>query len=276
MARGRPGRAQLAAGALAAAVLLAACSGEEDPATVTTTDQAGNTVVLTPTGTPTGTEGPSRAGEVPTTDPGADPVATTLPVPGETGTPAPPDDEAATTGEAVATVLTNVSVLVPAGWSVQDLGEAEAGEPVAGQVAPHRWCLVPAYAVPPVDGCSGVLVAVGGDWLPGAGGQPYEPGQVDGWRWGTEPLPCPFDPEADSEAEEPNLAVTDAEGAPLTTTESELNGMPAVYETWRVRCSGTDDAFTPQVWHVPELNVLIKDYFGQAATGLVLEELGGS
>lgn len=271
MARGRPHGARLAAGALAAAVLLAACSGEDDGlTTVTTTDQAGNTVVVTSTVEPT-TEGPGE--QVAPSEAPAHPVATTLPVPGESG--AGPGDDVMTTAPPEHAVLTNVSVLVPAGWTVQDLGEAEAAEPVAGQVAPHRWCLTPGYAVPPVDDCAGVLVAVGGDWLPGADGQPYEPGQVDGWRWGTEQLLCPFDPEADPEAEEPNTVVADAEGAPLTTTETEVNQLPAVYETWRVRCTATEDAFTPQVWHVPELNVLVKDYFGQADTGQILDGLTG-
>lgn len=276
MARGRPGQTQLAAGALVAAVLVAACNGEDEPAAVTTTDQAGNTVVVTPTETPTATEDPSEDGGQPTTEPPADPVATTLPVPGDDQASIPGDDQDTTTGPPQQAVLTTVSVLVPPGWSVLDLGDAELAEPVAGEVAPHRWCLAPSYAVPSVDGCAGVLVAVGGDWLPGAAGQPYVPGQVDGWRWGTEPMLCPFDPEADPEAEEPNEIVADAEGAPLTTTNTEVNGMAAVYETWRVRCTGTDDAFTPQVWQVPELNVLVKDYFGQADTGLVLDDLTGS
>lgn len=269
------GRVQV--GTLTALLLCAGCSGDDDPLTTTTTDQVGNTVVVTHTAAPT--EAPDAVDGGPTTA-SPDPVPTTLPVPGDGDaaptTRPPAGDAGSTTAAPQHTVLTRVSLQVPGGWTVQDLGEAAAADPVPGAVAPHRWCLAPPYGVPEVDGCAGVLVAVGGDWLPGAAGQPYAEEQVDGWRWGTEPLLCPFDPEADPEAEEPNLVVSDAEGTPLTTADTEVNGMTTHYETWRVRCTTTEDVFTPQLWHIPELNVLVKDYFGQADTGSVLESLGGA
>lgn len=253
--------------AAAAVVLLAACSGTPDPgAPVTTTDQAGNTVVVTPTEAVT--ESPDET-SVTATPPPEDPVETTLPV---------PSDTAPTTGSpAEQHVLVRISVDVPGGWTLQDLGDAQPSEPVAGEVAPHVWCLVPDYFLPEVDGCAGVVVAVGGDWLPGAAGGRYEPGQADGWRWGQEPLLCPFDPEAElADDGTGNLAVSEAEGAPLTSSDTEMGGLEMHYETWRVRCTETGESFSPQLWHVPELNVLVKDYFGSAETLAVLESLDGA
>jgi hypothetical protein len=253
-----------------AGLLLAACSGSGDTADpsapVTTTDLAGNTVVVTPTQPVTESPDDASATATPTTQ---DAVETTLPVPPDAGptTGRPPQQE----------VLVRVSVEVPGGWSVQDLGEAELAEPVAGEVAPHRWCLVPDYFVPEVDGCAGLVVSVGGDWLPGAAGGRYEPGQTDGWRFGTEPLLCPFDPEAElAEDGTGNVVVSDAEGEPLTSRETDVGGLLMRYETWRVRCSETDEAFSPQMWHVPDLNVLVKDYFGSPDAVAVLESLDGA
>lgn len=250
-----------------AALLLAACSDDPEPGgPVTTTDQAGNTVVVTPTGPVT--EGPDT-GTATETPPPLDPVETTLPV--------PPDTSSETGSPSEPAVLVRISVDVPGGWTVEDLGEAEPAEPRAGEVAPHVWCLVPDYFVPAVDGCSGVVIAVSGDWLPGATGSRYEPRQTDGWRWGADPLPCPFDPEAEvGEDGSGNLAVTDADGAPLTSTDTMVGELRMRYETWRVRCTETGEAFSPQLWHVPELNVLVKDYFGSPETLAVLESLGGA
>jgi hypothetical protein len=252
---------------LTAALLLAACSGDPEPGgPVTTTDQAGNTVVI-----PTGpvTAGPDT-GPVTEAPPPRDPVETTLPVPSDT--------EPTTAGPSEPAVLVRISVDVPGGWTVEDMGDAEPAEPRAGEVAPHVWCLVPDYFLPSVDGCSGIVIAVGGDWLPGAAGGRYEARQADGWRWGSDPLRCPFDDTTEPPPEDGsgNLAVTDSEGAPLTSTETVVGDLRMRYETWRVRCTETGETFAPQLWHVPELNVLVKDYFGSPETLAVLESLDGA
>ncbi|CAN5839486.1 hypothetical protein BH24ACT8_BH24ACT8_21770 [soil metagenome] len=253
-------------GVVAVAVLLcASCSEAREPAPVTTTDQAGNTVVVTPT--PTGeVEGDGESA----TSPPTDPVATTLPVP-------TPDAAEVTEQPPQQAVLVRVGIDVPGGWTVQDMGETAVPAPEPGLIPPHQWCLVPSEPLPVVDGCAGVVVAVGGDWLPGAGGEPYVADQPGGWLSSTEPLLCPFDADAELYEEgEGNVVVTDSEGAPLTSTQTEVGGLEMRYETWRARCTEGEEAFTPRLWHVPELNVLVKDYFGLPGTITTLETLEGT
>ncbi len=155
------------AGAVTAALLCAGCSGDDEPVEVTTTDSAGRTTVITQEAT-------------------EEPTAT------EQG------DIAQTTAAMVSTLLegpgTSVEIDLPEGWTVQELGEAERTlPPDPTDQAPQQWCLVPPSAPPAIDGCSGVLVAVGPDWLPGHAGAAYSLRQVEGWRSTPGALACPVD-----------------------------------------------------------------------------------
>lgn len=69
---------------------------------------------------------------------------------------------------------------------------------------------------------------------------------------------------------------SDASDPAPVTTQTEVGGLEMGYETWRARCTEGEEAFTPQLWHVPELNVLVKDYFGQPETITMLETLEGT
>src|SRR5690606_39315589 len=98
----------------------------------------------------------------------------------------------------VATVLelpdgSSLAFDMPDTWRVEPLPDAvREDSPIADAVAPRQWCLVPSQAPPAIDGCTGVLVAAGPDWLPGPAGTAYSPRQVDGWRSSAGPLACPF------------------------------------------------------------------------------------
>lgn len=262
--RMRRGGRTSAVAAVAAVLVCPACTEENQPAPVVTTDQAGRTVVVTPDPIEDADTDRQTA-----TQP-ADPVPTTLPVPTAeaSGQTQQPPEQA---------VLVRVRLDVPGGWTVQDMGEPVLATQRPGLVPPNQWCLVPPQPVPVLDGCAGVIVAVGGDWLPGAAGEPYAAQQESAWLASTEPLLCPFDPEAALDEEgEGNVVVTDAEGAPLTSTTTEVGGLDMRYETWRARCTTTGETFTPQLWHVPELDVLVKDYFGSPQTVPMLGTLEGT
>ncbi|NLG23010.1 MAG: hypothetical protein GX555_16440 [Actinomycetales bacterium] len=263
----------LAVGLTVTALACAGCTvgdGEGEPVEITTTDAAGRTTVVTqevtqapePTG---GTDGDAA----PTT---ATLVETVLDVPGGA----------------------RIAFDMPDTWTVVELGAAQrTADPNPGAEPPQLWCLVPPEVRPAIDGCAGILIAAGPDWLPGHAGAAYSPRQVEGWRSTPGPLPCPFgeggavaddatvtstpdtaattgtpEPPDDSEVD---LLVTAAEGLPLTTTQSEVNGRTVTYETWRATCSLTEDvALTPQVWHDLDLGVLVRDFFGSPdAVGLI-------
>lgn len=284
---------------LTAALLLAACSGGSDPPATSGPTEGPATGAVT-----------GDATEVP------DPVPTTLPGPGgegsdgtdgSAGTAGPDGTEGtATTGGPASTegpdagegpgtertVLTRLEFEIPADWEVEDMGDAEAADPQAGQIPPHLWCLVPPTGLPPIDGCAGVVVAIGGDWLPGAGGSPYRHNQEGAWWSGSGEPACPFGQGAEDEgeaedagegedgdqgeAEPTDVAVTDNDGLPLTSTSTQVGEYVARYETWRVTCQEGGETFTPQLWHLPELNVLVKDYYGHPDTVAVLHGLEGA
>ncbi|WP_161958386.1 hypothetical protein [Ornithinimicrobium cavernae] len=251
-------------------LLCAGCSdGEDGSVEVTTTDSAGRTTVVTQEVT----EDPEPS----------------------------PDDAATTTTTFISAVLegpegTGVAFDLPDTWSIQTLGEAErTAAPDPEAVAPVQWCLVPPSAPPAIDGCSGVLVALGPDWLPGHAGAAYSLRQVEGWRSTPGPLSCPLGEEGtpvdvatvtstpdDVEATadptpddtEVDLLVTAAEGMPLTTTQSEVDGRTVTYETWRAACSLSEDVvIAPQVWQDQDLGVLVRDYFGLPETVVIVESL---
>lgn len=315
----------------------ASCSGGEDTVEITTTDSAGQTTVITQEVT----EDPDDDAGQDRVDPTFAPMEpVTVPVPG---------------GSAL-------TFQMPADWELQELGAASLIEPQPGSIAPHQWCLVPPADLPLVDGCAGLLIASGPDWLPGGVGQPYVPRQVDGWLSTPGRLLCPVDEEGDlrtdealvtatpdgvgqtggpddgltlpdlggeqgdgdsedgadedeaddagegaagdqdgdrdgddggdqngddgdqegddggeqeEEEPEPDLAASDADGRPLTSVRTEVDGRAVHYETWRVNCTLSEFTFTPQLWHDPELDVLVKDFFGRPETALVVESLGG-
>lgn len=262
----------LCLGVVATALVCAGCTGdgETEAVEITTTDEAGRTTVVTqevteepePTGQDTGEAAPTTATL----------VETTLTVPG---------------GSLIAFDM-------PDTWTVVELGAPErTAPPDPTAQAPRQWCLVPPDELPAIDGCAGILLAAGPDWLPGHAGAAYSTRQVDGWRSDPAPLPCPFAddgtladeatatstpdavevtgaPTTPDEAEV-DLLITTAEGLPLTTSQSEVNGRMVTYETWRATCSLTEDvAVTPQVWHDLDLGVLVRDYFGSPeSVGLV-------
>lgn len=266
-------------GVVAAALCCAGCS-DDDPAPVeiTTTDSAGRTSVVTQEVTeepPAATD----AGE----GPGAEPVATALVTTQLEG----PDG-------------TTYEVELPETWTVQELAAAErTAAPDQSAVPPAQWCLVPPSGPPTIDGCAGVLLAAGPDWLPGHAGSAYSLRQVDGWRSTDGPLACPVDqdgeptdaavvtatPDEDSvedavaataepDASEVDLLITASEGMPLTSVESEVNGRTLTYETWRASCSISENVvISPQVWHDRDLGVLIRDYVGLPETIAIVESL---
>lgn len=270
-----------AAGAVAGVLLCVGCSGDEEPVEVTTTDSAGRTTVITQEAT----EEPS---------------------------PTPDEDVAPTTAALTSVLLegagTAVEVDLPETWTVQELGEAERTlPPDPTDQAPQQWCLVPPDAAPAIDGCSGVLVAAGPDWLPGHAGAAYSLRQVEGWRSTPGPLACPVDDEGEPtdaavvtatpgeevadddvaddlagatappptpDASEVDVLVTASEGMPLTSVESEMAGRTITYETWRASCSLSEDVvISPQVWHDRDLGVLVRDYFGQPEAITIVESL---
>lgn len=253
-----------------AAGLVGCSTGDPDPDPVVTTAPGGQPVTITPTPTPEPTE-EAEPTAIPTTLPiGSDPadaVPTTLPT---------PSGDAATATAEPPELSSGVRLDVPAGWTVVALGALETAGPEPGTVPPERWCLVPSYPVPEVDGCAGVVLDVGGDWLPGGAGEPYAPNQPFGWRWESEPLLCPFDEDAELDEEgEGNVVVADGDGMPLTSAETRVGELLMRYQTWRVRCSTSEeDVFTPQQWQVPGLNVLVTDVFGSPDTLIVLLSLG--
>ncbi len=267
-------------GAAIGVLLCAGCSDDEtepEQVEITTTDEAGNTTVVTQD-------------------------ATEEPEPSQ-------DDVAATTATFISAVLkgpgkTSVALDVPQSWQIERLKVAErTAPPDPDDIAPQQWCLVPPSAPPAIDGCSGVLVAVGPDWLPGHAGAAYSLRQVEGWRSVAGPLSCPFqeggepsdvtvataDPEEVAEDEvaataeptpdesEVDLLVTAAEGMPLTTTQTEVDGRTVTYETWRASCSLSENVvIAPQVWQDQDLGVLVRDYFGQPETVAIVESLRGA
>ncbi|MCK0112873.1 hypothetical protein MWU75_12055 [Ornithinimicrobium sp. F0845] len=247
--------------------------GEGESVEITTTDAAGRTTVVTQevTQAPEPTDG-EVTDAAPTT---ATLVPTVLDVPGGT----------------------RIAFDMPDTWSIVELGTAQRTEPPdPSATLPQQWCLVPADELPAIDGCAGVLLAAGPDWLPGHAGTAYSPRQVEGWHTTPGPLPCPFaddggiadaatvtsTPDAAAMTEAPttpddsevDLLVTSAEGLPLTTTQSEVNGRTVTYETWRATCSLTEEAaMTPQVWHDLDLGVLVRDYFGSPDTIALVSSL---
>lgn len=143
-----------------------------------------------------------------------------------------------------------------------------------GQPAWH-WCLVPAQEYPALEGCAGLSVAVGGDWLPGQYGLPYAANQAEGWRPTAEPIRCPIAEEADEEAPdegEPTDVVepVPGESGPLTSDETRIGEHLMRYETWRVTCTESEETFTPRVWQSRSLNVLVRDYVGIPETVPIL------
>jgi hypothetical protein len=183
---------------------------------------------------------------------------------------------------------------MPESWTVEPLADAVRSDPpIPDALPPRQWCLVPAEAPPAIDGCSGVLVAAGPDWLPGPAGSAYSPRQVNGWRSGEAPLACPFGTDgeptdaavatvtpddaaatAEPDDTEVDLLVTAAEGMPLTSVQTEMDGRLLTYETWRASCSLSEEiVISPQVWHDPTLGVLVKDYFGMPQTPVLVESL---
>lgn len=284
-------------GAATVALLCAGCSdGEGETVEITTTDSAGQPTVVTQevTQTPEEPEETTDVDAAPTT---VDLVAQVFDVPGGT----------------------QVALDLPQDWTIEELGEAtRTTSPIADAVAPQQWCLVPPNAPPAIDGCSGILLAAGGDWLPGAAGAAYSPRQVDGWRSGPGPLACPFGPDGEpadtalstatpdgvgatqqppdgSEVEasgegseedpgevtpddsEVDLLVTAAEGMPLTSVQTQIDGRAVTYETWRASCSLSPEVvIVPQVWHDVDLHVLVRDYFGMPETAVIVESLRGA
>ncbi|WP_153395148.1 hypothetical protein [Ornithinicoccus halotolerans] len=282
----------------AVAMLLVACSadeGEPDGPPGAADDEG--TATVEPTGDAT---------ELP------DPVPTTLPGPDEgsgrddgeetAGPGAPGGDAATETPGTERTVLTRLEFEIPADWEVEDMGEAQAADPQPGEIPPHQWCLVPPGDLAPVDGCGGVVVAIGGDWLPGASGSRYQPNQAGAWWAGQDEPACPFGEEAGGQRDEDaegaegeeggageaageaasgedgaggavDPAVTANDGLPLTSQTTTVGPHVARYETWRVSCEQSGQTLTPQLWHLPELNVLVKDYYGHPDTVAVLHGL---
>lgn len=266
-------------GVVAVALCCAACSDDDSaPVEITTTDSAGRTTVVTQEVTqvpPTATDAEGDPG------PGAEPVAM------------------------VATSLegpdgTAYEVELPETWTVQELAAAErTAAPDETATPPAQWCLTPPSGPPTIDGCAGVLLAAGPDWLPGHAGAAYSLRQVDGWRSSDGPLACPVDQDgaptdaavvtatpdgdapgdsaattAEPDASEVDLLVTAAEGMPLTSVESEVNGRTVTYETWRAACSlSAEVVISPQVWHDRDLGVLVRDYVGLPETIAIVESL---
>lgn len=241
--------------------------------------------------------------EIMTTDNQGQPTVVTQEVTQAPAAPTPSDAVPTTAAMTSATLEhpdgAAVSFQLPQTWTIVPMEEPErTDQPIADAVAPLQWCLVPPDAPPVLDGCSGVLFAMGPDWLPGPAGSAYSPRQVDGWRSGAGPLPCPFGEdgaradassvtiipdqagataEATPDDSEVDLLVTAAEGLPLTSVSTEVDGRRVTYETWRASCSLTEDVvITPQVWHDLELGVLVRDYFGLPETALVVESLRGA
>lgn len=274
-------------GVVLAGLLCAGCSDDEEPVEVTTTDSAGRTTVITQevTATPTPSPGPESA---PTT--------------------------VALTSVVLETSGGNLEIDLPETWTVQPLPEAERTQaPDAEAQAPQQWCLVPPSPQPTFDGCAGVLVAAGPDWLPGHGGAAYSLRQDEGWRSTPGPIACPVtedgEPtdaarvtatpdqvdqtqapgedagdeddaaeigveELEPDGAEVDLLVTASEGLPLTSVETEVNGRRITYETWRASCTLSETVvIAPQVWHDRELGVLVRDYVGLPDTLGIVESL---
>lgn len=258
-------------GLVVAGLAVTSCSGDDrDTVEITTTDSAGRTTVVT-----------QQVTETPT----------------DTST----GDAAPTTAALVATALelpdgSSIAFDMPDSWAVEPMPDAVREDPpIADAVPPRQWCLVPSEAPPAIDGCTGVLVAAGPDWLPGPAGTAYTPRQVDGWRSGAASLACPFGEdgqpadaaeatitpdEADATTDptpddsEVDLLVTASEGLPLTSVQTEVNGRQLTYETWRASCSLSEEVvINPQVWHDSTLGVLVKDYFGLPEIPALVESL---
>lgn len=293
------------------ALVLAACSGADSQ------DEPSEPDASQPAPATATPGDDSAATQVP------DGVSTTLPAPeGQSAAAADGDDSAADPAQATEeATLADVEIELPGSWQVQDLGEADleqadltqfegdddaqtsVEELITDGLPPQLWCLVPPEGAPPVDGCAGVLVAVGGDWLPGAGGAPYRPEQVNGWRSGPDQVPCPVEDDgladepdsdgqdtdqaeddaaqgedaADSEesAATSNVIVTEQEGEPVSSVTAQVGNYTAIYETWRATCSQTGETITPQVWYFPDLNVAVKDVLGHPDTFAIVNNLEG-
>lgn len=246
-------------GVVVTALLCAGCSGDGgETVEVTTTDREGRPTVVTQEVTQT--PEPTGADAAPAT---AAMVTTVLDVPGRNP----------------------IAFDLPDTWQVQELGVAErTTTPDPESQPPQQWCLVPPEDLPAIDGCAGVLLAAGPDWLPGHAGAAYSVRQEEGWRSTPEPLPCPFGDDglpadaaeatstpddaavtggpATPDESEVDLLVTAGDGLPMTSAETEVDGRSVRYETWRVTCSLSEGSITPQVWHDLDLRVLVRDYFG--------------
>lgn len=249
-------------GVAVTALVCAGCSaGDGETMEVTTTDREGRTTVVTQEVT-------------------------------ETPEPSAGEDAAPSTATMVNTVLdvpggSQIAFDLPDTWTVQELGEAVRTDPPDPQAQPpQQWCLVPPTELPPIDGCAGVLIASGPDWVPGHAGAAYAVRQQEGWRSTAGQLPCPFGedglptdtgvatstPDAapvtgaptTMDDAEVDLLVTENDGFPLTSAETEVDGRSVRYETWRASCSLSEGSITPQVWHDLELGVLVRDYIGSA------------
>lgn len=268
-------------GAVVTALLCAGCSGGGGGETVevTTTDEAGRPTVVTQEVT----EAPEPTGP----------------------------DAAPATAALVSTVLDvpgggRLAFDLPDTWRIEELGlAARTAAPDPDAQPPQQWCLVPDEELPAIDGCAGVLLAAGPDWLPGHAGAAYALRQQEGWRSTPEPLACPFDedglpadavlatstPDAvgatsepaeeepaedepvEQEPSEVDLLVTANDGLPMTSTETEVSGRTVRYETWRVTCSLSEGSISPQVWHDVDLRVLVRDYFGSPYSVAVVASL---
>lgn len=288
-------RSVVVAASAVGALLVAGCSGGEDsPAPVTTTDQAGRTTVITPTPTPE---------------------------------PTAPDDAGPTTAVGVEmreVTLGPVRMRIPRGWEVQEMADL----PGSWCLVPQD------PLGPAVDGCAGLLVSHGDPlpgpegevftagtpdgWTVGSRLQPC-PDEDDSEADGSEPdgsepdgsdgdgapatstpqpgsTPAAGEPGAeDPEGGDPaagdslpgdaaattavpdplqqDVMVTASDGEALTYLQLELAGHPATYETWRVTCSLSEETFAPQAWYVPDLELVIRDVLGNPETVLVLESL---
>jgi hypothetical protein len=152
----------------------------------------------------------------------------------------------------------NISFEPPPGWTALDV---QSGGPTSSARA---LCVAPAgNPEPRYEGCSGVMI-YSGDPLPGYQGAAYERDGIWQFAHGTEPIPCPFDPEGSTIEPGP------AGRFPINNGGRPVGDRTADYNQWFARCGSAGATFTPEAWLLPRSKILILDVFGHPETEALL------
>lgn len=293
-------------------LLCVGCSGGEDTVEITTTDSAGQPTVITQEVTQAPEEPAGDVRPAPTLAP-LEPTSVSAPG-GATVAFAMPADWTLEQLGPTSLVEPQPGSVAPHRWCLVPPADLPAIDDCAGLLlasgpdwlpggagapyAPRQvdgWLSTPGRLLCPVDkegdlrtdealvtatpdgvGQTGAPEGGGLDAsLPGVDEEPVDGAEEGAAAAGEEDGEAPEEPAGDPGDEaEPDLASSESDGRPLTSVRTEVDGREVHYETWRVTCTLSEFSFTPQLWHDPELDVLVKDYFGRPETALIVDSLG--